>query len=493
MTGTAARSAVRTAPLPGSDPRPASRDEGLSPQRRAEVQREVRDHLLLHFTDPGTYSEEVPIYIRGEGCHVIDQHGRRVIDGLSGLFCTNLGHSFGAEIGAAGAAQLAELVYTPSWYVTHPSAADLAARLAQKAAPLGLTRTFLTSGGGEAVESAWKLARQWHTANGEPQRRKAISRRVAYHGTHLGALSFTGIPEARWPFEPLGAPTHFVSNTNAYRHPQGADEDRFTAALLAEIEDAIYFEGPDQVAMFIAEPVQNSGGAFTPPRGYWSGLREICDRHGILLVADEVITAFGRVGEWFGSIRYGARPDMLTFAKGATAGHAPLGGVLMSDRVAEPFVGTAGAGASMFMHGLTYGGHPLATAIAGAAMTVYEREGVMENVRANEGFFEKRLRELGRISLVGDVRGAGYFWAVELVKDRATKETFEGAEADWLLREVLSERMNTLGLLCRLDDRGDPVIQLSPPLVADQELLGRIVEIVGDALEHASEQWEGRG
>ncbi len=461
---------------------------GLQPERRAEVQREIRDHMLLHFTDWSQYgSGDVPVYVKGDGCHVIDHDGRRVIDGLSGLYCTNLGHAYGAEIGAAGAAQLAELSFTPSWVVTHPSAADLSARLAEKAAPLGLNRTFLTSGGGEAVESAWKLARQWHVANGEPQRRKAISRRVAYHGTHLGALSFTGIPEARWPFEPLGVPVHFVSNTNAYRHPQGDNEDAFTAALLAEIEDAIYFEGPDQVAMLIAEPVQNSGGCFTPPAGYWPGLRELCDRYGILLVADEVITAFGRVGEWFGSMRYDARPDMITFAKGASAGYAPLGGVLVNDRVSEPFIS-----GSMFMHGLTYGGHPLATAIAGAALDVYEREEIPQHVRSNEGFLEKRLRELDRISLVGDVRGAGYFWAVELVKDRATKQTFEGEEADWLLRQVLSERMSALGLLCRLDDRGDPVIQLSPPLVADRELLDRIVDIVGEALEHADEKWNGR-
>ncbi len=464
-------------------------DGALTPVRRAEVQREVRDHMLLHFTDWDLYQDQdVPVYVRGDGCYVIDHDGTRVIDGLSGLYCTNLGHSYGAEIGAAGAAQLAELVFTPSWYVTHPSAADLSARLAQKAAPLGLNRVFLTSGGGEAVESAWKLARQWHAANGQPQRRKAISRRVAYHGTHLGALSFTGIPETRWPFEPLAVPTRFVSNTNAYRHPQGGDEAGFTKALLAEVEDVIEFEGPDQIAMLIAEPVQNSGGCFTPPAGYWPGLRALCDKYGILLVADEVITAFGRVGEWFGSTRYGARPDLLTFAKGATAGHAPLGGVLVNDRVAAPFVS-----GTMYMHGLTYGGHPLATAIAGAALDVYEREGVVENVRANEGFFEKRLRELDRIPLVGDVRGAGYFWAVELVKDRETRETFEGEEADWLLRQVLSERMGALGLLCRLDDRGDPVIQLSPPLVADHALLDRIVDIIGEALEYASDQWDGRG
>jgi adenosylmethionine-8-amino-7-oxononanoate aminotransferase len=488
MPESAPESAPESTQSAPTQPESATPAGGLSAPRRTEVQREIRDHMLLNFTDWSSDERpDVPVYVRGDGCHVIDHDGRRMIDGLSGLYCTNLGHSYGAEIGAAGAAQLAQLSYTPSWVVTHPSAADLSARIAEKAAPLGLTRVFLTSGGGEAVESAWKLARQWHTANGEPQRRKAIARRVAYHGTHLGALSFTGIPEVRWPFEPLAVPTRHVSNTNAYRHPAGGDEDAFTAALLAEMDDAINFEGPDQVAMIIAEPVQNSGGSFTPPRGYWAGLRALADRYGILLVADEVITAFGRVGEWFGSMRYGARPDMITFAKGATAGHAPLGGVLMSDRVAEPFVTK-----QMFMHGLTFGGHPLATAIAGAALTIYEREGVLENVRANEGFFEQQLRELDRIPLVGDVRGAGYFWAVELVKDRATKETFEGDDADWLLREVLSERMSALGLLCRLDDRGDPVIQLSPPLVADRELLGRITGILGEALEHASSRWEAR-
>ena len=347
MAGTIARSAERTAtfaPRTAATGRrcrsawpPRPRTPALSPQRRAEVQRAVRDHMLLHFTDWSSDDDsDVAVYVRGDGCHVIDHDGRRVIDGLSGLYCTNLGHSYGAEIGAAGAAQLAELVYTPSWVVTHPSAADLSARLAEKAAPLGLTRVFLTSGGGEAVESAWKLARQWHAANGEPQRRKAIARRVAYHGTHLGALSFTGIPECRWPFEPLGVPTHHVSNTNAYRHPAGADEDAFTAALLAEMEDAIYLQGPDQVAMIIAEPVQNTGGCFTPPRGYWQGLREICDRHG-----DPARRRRGhhRLRQARGVVRVDPLrrpPDMITFAKGATAGHAPLGGVLMTTRSPNP-------------------------------------------------------------------------------------------------------------------------------------------------------------
>ncbi len=455
----------------------------------AALQRQVRDHLLLNFTDLADFAtRDVPVFVQGDGCYVIDASGRRFIDGLSGLFCTNLGHSYGAEIGAAAQRQLSELVFTPTWYLAHPAAARLAERLTGLAAPLGLDRAFLTSGGSEAVEAAWKLARQWHAANGQPQRRKAISRRTAYHGTSMGALSFTALADCRHPFEPLAVPTAFVSNTNAFRHPHEHDEAAFTAALLAELEEAIRWEGPDQVAMLIAEPVQNSGGAFTPPAGYWQGLREICDRHGILLVADEVITGFGRLGEWFGSLRYGARPDLITFAKGATGAHAPLGGVLVSPRVSEPFT----TGGQTFMHGLTFSGHPLATSIALAALDIYERESVLDNVRENEPYLRERLQELRRVPLVGDVRGAGYFWALELVADPHTRETFSSEDADWLLREVLSERMDALGLLCRLDDRGEPVIQLSPPLVADRPLIDRMATIVGEALEAAWSAWQRR-
>jgi adenosylmethionine-8-amino-7-oxononanoate aminotransferase len=442
--------------------------------------------LLLNFTRLADFGDRpVRTIVRGDGCEVIDADGRRFIDGLSGLFCTNLGHGFGAEIGQAAQHQLSTLVFTPNWYITHPAAMRLAEQVVERAEPLGLSRVFLTSGGGEAVEVAWKLARQWHTLNGEPQRTKAIARKLAYHGTTLGALSFTGLPDCRSYFEPLAVPTAFVSNTNAYRHPFGDDEAAFTKALLAEIHETILFEGPDHVGMIIAEPVQNSGGAFTPPAGYWSGLRDLCDRYGILLVADETITGFGRTGEWFGSLRVGARPDIVTFAKGVTAGHAPLGGVLMSERVAEPFT----TGGEMFMHGSTYGGHPLTTAIASAALDIYEREGVLENVRANEDLLRTGFHHLRSLPLVGDVRGTGFFWAVELVRERTTKALFTQSEADWLLRDELSSHMDELGLLCRLDDRGEPVIQLSPPLVADRALLDRMINIVGEAIERASRSW----
>ena len=239
--------------------------------------------------------------------------------------------------------------------------------------------------------------------------------------------------------------------------------------------------------MLIAEPVQNGGGAFVPPPGYWPGLRALCDRYGIVLVADETITAYGRLGEWFASSLFDGRPDLITFAKGVTAGHAPLGGVLMTDRMAAPFI----TGGHTYMHGSTYSGHPLTTAIAAAVLRIYEREQVFDNVRALSPRFEAGLQELRRIPLVGDVRGMGYFWALELVKDRTTKERFSSDEADWLLRSELSAHMDRMGLLCRLDDRGEPVIQLSPPLVSDAALLDRIVDIVGTATERAWKAWSG--
>ena len=393
----------------GSDLNPTT-PEGATPadprREPARLQQDLRDHLLLNFTDMSAFADrELPVFTRGEGCYVFDAHGRRYIDGLSGLFCTNLGHSFGAEVGRAAQRQLAELVFTPTWCVAHPSAIELAERIASRA-PEGMEHVFFTSSGSEAVESAWKLARQWHTANGQPQRRKAIARQSSYHGTTMGALSFTAYTDARTPFEPLAVPTRHVSATNAYRHPLGHDEAAFCAALLAEVEDVLQFEGPDSVAMLIAEPVQNSGGCFTPPAGYWPGLRALCDKYGVLLVADEVITGFGRVGHWFASERYGVVPDMITFAKGVTAGHAPLGGVIAHGRVAEPFV----SGRQTFMHGLTWGGNPLSTAVGLAVQDIIEREHVLDHVLTQEPLIAARLDAMRELPLVGDVRGAGHFW-----------------------------------------------------------------------------------
>jgi adenosylmethionine-8-amino-7-oxononanoate aminotransferase len=452
------------------------------------LQNLAKQHLMLHFSDMSGLSErDIPIIDRGEGSHVFDVDGRRYIDGLSGLYCVNLGHSHGERIGDAAAAQMRQLPFTSNWTVAHPPGIELATRLSELAPP-GLDRAFFGSGGADAVESAWKLAVQFHAANGEPARRRVIARKDAYHGVSLGALAMTGIEECRTPFEPLAVPVSHVSNTNAYRHPEGADEQRLCAALLTEIEETIDAEGAETIAMIIAEPVQNAGGSIVPPEGYWAGLREICDRHGILLCSDEVICAFGRLGYWFGADRFGYVPDLITFAKGLTGAYFSMGGVLISDRVAEPFLD----GRSNYLHGYTFGGHPVGAAVALAAIETVESEGVLENVRTNEPLAGEVLNELRDIPIVGDVRGAGYFWAIELVRDQETRASFDGPAADWLLKDVLSEELWSRGLICRLDDRTEPIIQIAPPLVADAALIEEIASIIREGLEVATERMAER-
>jgi adenosylmethionine-8-amino-7-oxononanoate aminotransferase len=452
------------------------------------LQQMAKRHLMLHFTEMSAYAErDIPIIERGEGCHVIDVEGRRYIDGLSGLYCVNLGHSHGKRIGDAAAAQMRRLPFTSNWTVAHPPGIELAGRLSELSPP-GLDRAFFTSGGAEAVESAWKIAVQWHTANGEPTRRKVIARQDAYHGVTLGALALTGIEECREPFEPLAIPALHVRNTSAYRHPEGGDEERLCAALLTEIEDTIEAEGAETIAMIIAEPVQNAGGSIVPPQGYWSGLREICDRHGILLCSDEVICAFGRIGHWFGAERFDYVPDLITFAKGLTGAHFAMGGMLISDRVAAPFLD----GRSNFLHGYTFGGHPVGAAVALASIETIEDEGVIGNVRANEPIAGAALDDLRDIPIVGDVRGAGHFWAIELVRDQETRSSFDGPAAEWLLKDVLSEELWSRGLICRLDDRAEPIVQIAPPLVASAELIEEIAAILREGLTKATERMRER-
>src|SRR5881394_1332938 len=236
-----------------------------------DLQRAAREHLWLHFTRMSGYRDtEVPIIVRGDGCHLEDSNGRRYLDALAGLFSVNIGYGFGEEIGEAAAAQMRELPFYTNWSYAHPRAIELAAEVAELA-PGDLNRVFFVSGGSEAVESAWKLARQYHTMNGE-RRWKAVSRHVAYHGTTMGALSINGIPALRTPFEPLVPEVLHVRNTNRYHRPAGETEAEFTSFLLDELEQTIEAAGPDTVAMVMMEPVQNAGGAFTAPEGYWRGV-----------------------------------------------------------------------------------------------------------------------------------------------------------------------------------------------------------------------------
>jgi adenosylmethionine-8-amino-7-oxononanoate aminotransferase len=453
---------------------------GLSP---AELQKAAREHLWLHFTQMGGYLDsEVPIIVRGEGCYLEDANGKRYLDALAGLFAVQIGYSYGDEVGEAAAAQMRELPFYTNWSYAHPRAIELAAEVASLA-PGDLNRVFFVSGGSEAVESAWKLARQYHAVRGE-RRWKAISRQVAYHGTTMGALSINGIPSLREPFEPLVPEVVHVRNTARYHRPDGETDAQFTTILLDELESAIVGAGPESVAMVMMEPVQNAGGALTPPEGYFKGVREICDRYGILLCADEVITAFGRIGHWFASERYHVRPDLVTCAKGLSSAYAAIGAVVASDSVMEPFLEAK----SMYSHGITFGGHPVMAAIALKNIEIMKRENIVERVRENEGAFRNTLAQLLDLPIVGDLRGAGYFWALELVKDKETKAGFSDEESDSLLRDFLSPRLFEQGLICRADDRGEAVVQISPPLIAGQAEFDEMVGILGEVLAEASEK-----
>ncbi|WP_026373475.1 aspartate aminotransferase family protein [Agrococcus lahaulensis] len=437
------------------------------------------DHLWMHFTRMAD-ADRAPVIVRGEGAYIWDDRGKRYLDGLAGLFVNQLGHGR-ADLAAVAAKQAETLAFFPVWSYAHPSAIELADKLASLT-PGDLNRIFFTSGGGEAVESAWKLAKNYFRLTGKPQKHKVISRAIAYHGTTHGALSITGLPGLKQMFEPLVPSTFRVPSTNLYRAPVHRDDpEAFGRWAADQIAVAIEQEGPETVAAVFLEPVQNSGGCFPPPPGYFQRVREICDEYDVLLVSDEVICAFGRLGTMFGAERYGYQPDIITCAKGLTSGYAPLGAMIASDRLFEPF---AEPGA-MFAHGYTFGGHPVATAVGLANLEAFEREGVLEHVRANEGAFRATLEGLTDLPIVGDVRGDGYFFGLELVKDKESRETFDDDEAERLLRGFLSTALFDAGLYCRADDRGDPVIQLSPPLICDQSHFDEMGQILRGVLSEA--------
>ncbi|MFF0156473.1 aminotransferase class III-fold pyridoxal phosphate-dependent enzyme [Streptomyces sp. NPDC005263] len=442
-------------------------------------------HLLLNMTPNGSLGpggEDVFVVRRGEGPYVEDADGRRYIDGLSGLYCCQLGYSYGPEFAEAADKQLRELCFSPLWSGSaHRTGIELAERLS-RLAPVDIEHTFFSGGGAEAVETAWKIARRYHALRGEAGRTKAISRRGAYHGLTVGALSFTDDPGLREPYGPGAIETRFVSNTNRFGlAPEFVDDETFTSRLLAELEAAILAEGPETVAMLIAEPVQNRGGCITPPEGYWQGLRVLADRYGFLLVADEVITAFGRLGEWFGGDRYGARPDIVTVAKGITAGYAPMGATLVSNRVTE-VINRPGA---VLNHGYTFAGHPLSAAIALRSLEIMERDRILDNVRGLQGRLADRMTSLTDLPIVGDVRGAGFFYACELVGDLEGGGFSDTARAD-LIVDLIPRRLREAGLLARVYNRAAPLVQIAPPLISDRALLDRIAEVVADTLDEAS-------
>ncbi len=453
----------------------------------SSLSEQAQRHLWMHFTNLGSFADhEVPVIARGEGCYVYDQHGKRYLDGLSGLFTVQVGHGR-AELAEAARHQSETLAYFPIWSFAHEPAITLASRLAEYA-PGDLNRVFFTPTGGDAVETAIKLSRQYWKLRGQHSRTKVISRYLAYHGTSMGALSLTGVPSIKIPFEPLLPGAIKVQTPYRYRCNDCMNQGACTLRCADDLALRIEMEGPESVAAVFMEPVQNTGGAFTPPEGYWQRVREICDEYDVLLVSDEVISAFGRFGEMFGSVRYGYQPDMITFAKGVTSGYAALGGVMISDRLAEPFLGNS----NTFLQGQTFGAHPVSCAVANANLDIFEREDICGHVRANEGRFKALIDGLRDIPLVGDVRGDGYFLAIELVSDQATRGLFTAEQANWLLRGYLSPRLYDAGLICRADDRAEPVITLSPPLIAGDEEFEFIERTLRTALTDASREFATR-
>ena len=437
-------------------------------------------HLWGQFSSLGRSVDGMPIIERGDGCYVWDNHGKRYLDGLAGLYTTQIGYGR-PELAKAAHDQMLTLGFFPNWTYAHPMAVDLAVRLADLA-PGDINRVFFTSGGSEAVESAFKLCRQYFKSTGEPDRIKVISRDLAYHGVTMGALSITGLEFAKTPFEPLVPGAVKIPNTHDFSVSYDGPADQLGIAAANEIEKAILAEGPETVACVFLEPVQNAGGCFVPPDGYFTRVREICDQYGVILVSDEVICAFGRLGEMFGSQALGYQPDIITTAKGLTSGHSPMGAMLVSDRLAEPFDDTD----HPFQHGFTFAGHPVSAAVAMANLDIIENENLLENVRSNAAKFRAALDPLADLEIVSEVRGYGYFYGIELWKDTATRTPSSDEEAHDLLRGFLSLRLSELGVLCRADSRGEPVIQLSPPIIAGQDEFDLMASVIHQALTEAT-------
>ena len=444
-------------------------------EQRAQAQR----HLIPHFTPGAAWrSDSLPIFERAEGCYLFDTEGNEWLDGLAGLFCVNIGHGR-TDLAEVAAEQMGRLAYATNWGNAHPPSIEAASMIADFA-PGDLSEVFFVSSGSEAVESALKFARNYHLSQGDEGRYKAIARNWAYHGTTLGALAVTGIPKFRDPFLPMlwdGA--RHVPNTRQCTSPAGTPVADLSC--VRAVEEAILAEGPETVAVVIAEPVQNGGGALVPPDGYWQELRRICDRHGVLLVADEVICSFGRFGHWFASERMGVVPDMITFAKGVTSAYQPLGGVVIRGELVESVhdspMGT-------YMHGSTFGGHPVATAVAVANMSAMRDEGLTEHVLANEAGMAESLAKLADAHpCVKEVRGAGFFYAIDLCADREDGRELSPDQEAGLRGGVLGGFVREQRMTIRPDDRGYTGLTISPPLIADGTVVEDLVDRTDRVLE----------
>ena len=443
-----------------------------------ELQESALEHLWIYMRQPSDMAEkgEPKIFVEGNGCRVTDALGNTYIDAMSGLWLKNVGYGR-TEIADAAYQQMLQLTYMPMGSTTEPTV-----RLADKIAritPGDLSRSFFTSGGSESVETAMKLSRAYFKRIGEPTRTKFISRKGSYHGATFGALALGGSPVLpKTDYEPLFPGVFHAPQPLPYRCEYGgATPEECADRCAGAVEDIIKFQGPDTVAAVVAEPVSSPLGAVVPGPNYWPRLREICDRYGCLLIADEVITGFGRTGKMFACEHWGVTPDIMTVAKGLTSGYIPMGGAIARKPISDAFVGSQRASLN---HVITFGGHPVAAAAALKNIEIMEDEGLVENSSRMGRYLLEGLEELKeKHSVIGDVRGLGLMCGVEIVKDRETKEYFP-AEADLAAR--LTQAFSDNGLILR----GGNVVNIMPPLCVSSQEVDEMVSAVDRVIGQAA-------
>ncbi|MEQ6291557.1 aspartate aminotransferase family protein [Vogesella sp. GCM10023246] len=424
-------------------------------------------HPMLH---PNEMQRREPIRIvRGDGCHVYDDKGHQLVDGVAGLWNVNVGHNR-TEIKQAIMNQLDELEYFQLFDgISHPRAEELSATIIDMLKPEGMARVAFSSGGSDAVETALKLARQYWRVKGQPDRTKFISLKQGYHGTHFGGASVNGNTVFRRNYEPLLPGCFHVETPWTYRNPFTEDPEELAKICAQMLEREIQFQSPDTVAAFIAEPIQGAGGVIVPPASYWPLIREVCDKYGVLLIADEIVTGFGRSGSMFGSRLWGVAPDIMCLAKGISSGYVPLGATVVNQRVADAFAANADFGGAI-MHGYTYSGHPVACAAAIANLKIVREENLPANAAAQGEYLLSKLKPFAdKYAAVGEVRGKGLMVALDLVVDKTTREPVDpmGGYAN-RVAEIAREH----GVLVR--PVGTKII-LSPPLVIQQPQIDTIV------------------
>jgi len=457
----------------------------MSTRSNSTQERDI-SYYLHPYTNLSAHEKEGPLVIaRGEGIYVFDDAGNRYIEGLGGLFCASLGFSEGRLVEAA----TRQLRTLPFYHVFGGKANEPGIELAERLialAPVPMSKVFFANSGSEANDTAVKLVWYYHNAIGKPQKKKIISRLRGYHGVTVAAASLTGLPNNHRDFDlPIAGILH-TECPGYYRYGQpGESEEDFASRCAQSLEAMIQREGPETVGAFIAEPVMVSGGCILPPRTYFEKVQQVLRKYDILLIADEVICGFGRTGNMFGSETYGLQPDMITMAKQLSAAYQPISAIMINEKIYRAAVQESEK-IGTFGHGFTYGGHPVAAAVALETLKIYEERKIVDHVRSLSPRFQEGVRRLGNHPLVGEARGVGLVAGLELVKDKGTRENFAPADA---VAAYAARRAQAHGVITR--GLGD-VLNLCPPLIIDQsqidDLLARIERALDDTLDWAREK-----